>query len=49
VISRAEFRWDHIEHGSTASEFGASESSNNFGEPNKDNDFLLALNLIYQF
>jgi hypothetical protein len=43
VISRAEFRWDHVEHGNP---FGASQQT---GESYKNNDFLLALNLIYQF
>jgi Putative beta-barrel porin-2, OmpL-like. bbp2 len=37
VLSRAEFRWDHAEHGTP---FGAGDQSN---------AFLLALNLIYQF
>jgi hypothetical protein len=46
VISRAEFRWDHVEH---SDPFGASENASNNGEPDKSNDFLLALNLIYQF
>ncbi|MDE3066168.1 MAG: outer membrane beta-barrel protein [Verrucomicrobiota bacterium] len=42
VISRLEFRWDHVEHGNA---FGA----NSAGAAFRDNDFLLALNLIYQF
>ena len=46
VISRAEFRWDHVESGD---QFGASEKASNFGGVDKNNDFLLALNLIYQF
>jgi hypothetical protein len=46
VITRAEFRWDHVEHGD---QFGASEHANNFGETDKNDDFLLALNVIYQF
>jgi hypothetical protein len=58
VISRAEFRWDHVEHGDA---FGASGKGvhegddetglpgSGFGERDKSNDFLLALNLIYQF
>ena len=46
VISRAEFRWDHVEHGD---QFGASENATTLGEKYKNNDFLLALNLIYQF
>jgi hypothetical protein len=43
VISRAEFRWDHAEHGNF---FGYNSTT---GNATKDNDFLLALNLIYQF
>jgi Putative beta-barrel porin-2, OmpL-like. bbp2 len=43
VISRVEFRWDHAEHNNP---FGSSSSTGlNF----RDNDFLLALNVIYQF
>jgi len=42
VISRVEFRWDHLEH---FKDFGA----NSAGGPFRNNDFLLALNLIYQF
>ncbi|HTQ52061.1 MAG TPA: outer membrane beta-barrel protein [Candidatus Acidoferrales bacterium] len=43
VISRVEFRWDHAEH---RNPFGSSSSTGlNF----RDNDFLLALNVIYQF
>ena len=45
VISRVEFRWDHVEHGNF---FGAS-SGPHCGDANQGNDFLLALNLIYQF
>jgi len=44
VISRLEFRWDHVEHGLA---FGTSNAS--AGAPTKSNDFLIALNLIYQF
>lgn len=46
VITRAEFRWDHIEGGSDADQFGAGGF---FASPDKKNDFLLALNVIYQF
>jgi len=46
VITRGEFRWDHVEHGSA---FGASSNFFNEGAPYKSNDFLLALNIIYQF
>jgi Putative beta-barrel porin-2, OmpL-like. bbp2 len=48
VISRAEFRWDHVEH---TNPFGAQEggTAGGYGSSYKNNDFLLALNLIYQF
>ena len=46
VISRLEFRWDHVEHGNF---FGASSGTFSNGFPNRGNDFLLALNVIYQF
>jgi hypothetical protein len=46
VISRLEFRWDHVEHGNA---FGYAEGLNPTGASNRANDFLLALNLIYQF
>jgi hypothetical protein len=42
VISRAEIRWDHTEH---FNGFGANPAGAAF----RNNDFLLALNLIYQF
>ena len=38
VISRAEFRWDHLAHGT---QFGSNEQN--------ANAYLLALNLVYQF
>jgi hypothetical protein len=49
VLSRVEFRWDHVDgnafgYGQTYAGGGATYSS-----PMKENDFLLALNLIYQF
>ena len=44
VLSRVEFRWDHVEHGKA---FDESAYSN--GSPIRDNAFMLALNLIYQF
>jgi hypothetical protein len=43
VISRAEFRWDHVEHGTP---FGADAAT---GAAFRNNDFMVALNLIYQF
>jgi hypothetical protein len=43
VLSRVEFRWDHVEHGNF---FGADSTT---GAAFRANDFLLALNLIYQF
>jgi hypothetical protein len=42
VLSRVEFRVDHVEHGNT---FGTNAA----GATDKSTDFLLALNLIYQF
>ncbi|HTL56427.1 MAG TPA: outer membrane beta-barrel protein [Candidatus Limnocylindrales bacterium] len=44
VISRVEFRWDHVEHGRA---FGGVDSVT--GGPNRENAFLLAANLIYKF
>jgi len=46
VLSRVEFRWDHVEHGYA---FGYSQGAATLGDANRANDFLLALNLIYQF
>ncbi len=48
VISRVEFRWDHAEHGKF---FGYQSGTygGGTGSPAKDEDFMLALNLIYQF
>jgi len=43
VLSRVEFRWDHVD----ANAFGYTQPI--FGTPMKKNDLLLALNLIYQF
>ncbi|HEV2319928.1 MAG TPA: outer membrane beta-barrel protein [Verrucomicrobiae bacterium] len=43
VITRGEFRWDHVEHGNS---YGYSKGT---GAPDRSNDFLLALNIIYQF
>ncbi len=42
VISRLELRWDHAEHNQP---FGANDA----GNPYRGNDFLVALNVIYQF
>jgi hypothetical protein len=42
VISRLELRWDHAEHNQP---FGANDA----GAPYRGNDFLVALNVIYQF
>ena len=47
VMTRGEFRWDHVEHTFGNLEgFGANQST---GAIDKSNDFLLALNVIYQF
>ena len=43
MFSRVEFRWDHVD----SNAFGYC--SVNVAVPIKENDFLLALNLIYQF
>jgi hypothetical protein len=42
VISRLELRWDHMEHGNP---FGADDA----GAPFRSSDYLIALNVIYQF
>ena len=44
VLSRVEFRWDHVDNNA----FGYSQGTVP-GAPMKENDFMLALNLIYQF
>jgi hypothetical protein len=52
VITRGEFRWDHVEHRTadgTAEGFGAVNTPGGFAGPSRNNDFLLALNVIYQF
>jgi len=47
VITRGEFRWDHVEHSEA---FGATSSGSAVpGSADRQNDFLLALNIIYQF
>ena len=45
VLSRVEFRWDHVD-GSNA--FGYAQGGTP-GAPMKENDFMLAFNIIYQF
>jgi hypothetical protein len=44
VLSRVEFRWDHVEHGLA---FGAADPTT--GAPTRSNAFLLAANIIYKF
>ncbi len=44
VISRVEFRWDHVEHGMA---FGAADPTT--GAPTRSNAYLLAANIIYRF
>jgi hypothetical protein len=44
VISRVEFRWDHVEHGLA---FGGADPET--GAPTRNNAFLLAANFIYKF
>jgi Putative beta-barrel porin-2, OmpL-like. bbp2 len=48
VISRVEFRWDHVEHGKAFDNNLVSQiMTDNLGE--KSNAFMLAFNVIYQF
>jgi hypothetical protein len=44
VLSRVEFRWDHVEHGQSFDQTGHTVFT-----PNKANAFMLAFNVIYQF
>lgn len=44
VVSRLEFRWDHVEHGNA---FGAADTET--GAPTRSNAFLLAANIVYKF
>jgi len=44
VISRLEFRWDHLEHGNA---FGGADAVT--GAPTRSNSFLIAANVIYKF
>jgi hypothetical protein len=44
VLSRVEFRWDHVEHGRSFDQTGHTSFI-----PNKANAFMLAFNIIYQF
>jgi hypothetical protein len=44
VLSRVEFRWDHVEHGTAFDQTGHTSFS-----ANKANAFMLAFNVIYQF
>jgi hypothetical protein len=44
VLSRVEFRWDHVEHGRSFDQTGHTSFI-----PNKANAFLLAFNIISQF
>jgi hypothetical protein len=43
VVSRLEFRWDHAEHGVVFNDGSGT------GAPSTENNFLLALNLVYKF
>lgn len=47
VLTRLEFRWDHVEHGNAFG--GASTDPNTFGAPTRANAFLLAANVVYKF
>ncbi len=44
VLSRIEFRWDHVEHGNA---FGGVDSVT--GGPDRANAYMLAANVIYKF
>ena len=44
VITRVEFRWDHLEHG-----LGFGGADPNTGAPTRSNAYLLAANVIYKF
>lgn len=44
VLTRVEFRWDHVEHGLA---FGAADPTT--GAPTRSNAFMLAANVIYKF
>lgn len=46
VLSRVEFRWDHVEHGVA---FGGTENVGPNSAPTLANAFMLAANIIYQF
>jgi hypothetical protein len=53
VISRVEFRWDHVEHGNAfdgniVSSLLSGGGLSSIG-PEKSNAFMLAFNVIYQF
>jgi hypothetical protein len=52
VMTRAEFRWDHVEHDDLLgadTKFPTPAGGPAGGASFRDNDFLLALNIIYQF
>jgi exo-beta-1,3-glucanase (GH17 family) len=49
VLSRVEFRWDHVDGNAFGYGQTTTVSSSTYSSPMKKNDFMLALNLIYQF
>jgi hypothetical protein len=49
VLSRVEFRWDHVDGDAFGYGQTTTVSSSTYSSPMKKNDFMLALNLIYQF
>jgi len=53
VMSRVEFRWDHVDNKAFGSEYeGEGEDDDydyDYNYPDKENSFMLALNLIYTF
>ncbi len=46
VLSRLEVRWDHI---SSVDGFGGGTSAGSSGVPNKQDEILVAANIIYKF
>lgn len=48
VLSRIEFRWDHVEHGNAFGGATIDPNSESF-VPTRENAFMLAANIIYKF
>jgi len=50
VVSRAEFRWDHVEHGIAYNNGSPYQySSESYTSPSTESAYMLALNLVYKF